>query len=239
MIGLSIASVTPIGKPTADAPSGGRFGATVAGPITVAVIADDVISADGVVAGLRMVPGVQYLSADRLNEADVVVVVAFELTEPLLAKLKSLHENAVNPDQCLVLVADVPDERTMARVFTYGAVSILPRRGVTRESIVRAVVASGSGSAMLPGPVARWIVDHSRTYEHVVRTSHGILAGGLTAREVEVVRLLAEGMSTTEIAIRLAYAERTIKNIVRDLLVRLGVRNRTQAVAYAFRVGAI
>ena len=62
---------------------------------------------------------------------------------------------------------------------------------------------------------------------------------GPTPRERDVLELLADGHSTREIAIRLAYSERTIKNILQDLTTRLHLRNRTQAVAHAVRSGWI
>jgi len=54
-----------------------------------------------------------------------------------------------------------------------------------------------------------------------------------------VLALLAEGYPTREIAQRLSYSERTIKNVVQEITTRLQLRNRTQAVAYAIRRGWI
>ncbi len=62
---------------------------------------------------------------------------------------------------------------------------------------------------------------------------------GWSAREIEVLRLLAHGLSTREVARRLAYSERTIKNVVYDLTTRHGLRNRTHAVAVAVRAGVV
>jgi DNA-binding CsgD family transcriptional regulator len=61
----------------------------------------------------------------------------------------------------------------------------------------------------------------------------------LTRRELEVLRLLADGDTTREIAERLCYSERTVKNIVRDLLLKLNGRTRAHAVALATRRGMI
>jgi DNA-binding NarL/FixJ family response regulator len=62
---------------------------------------------------------------------------------------------------------------------------------------------------------------------------------GLTKRERDVLALVAEGYSTREVSTRLCYSERTIKNVIQEVTVRLNVRNRTQAVAYAVRNGWI
>jgi DNA-binding NarL/FixJ family response regulator len=61
----------------------------------------------------------------------------------------------------------------------------------------------------------------------------------LTDREYEVLRMLADGASTRGIAERLSYSERTVKNIVRNLLVKLGCKTRAHAVALAVRQGVI
>jgi DNA-binding CsgD family transcriptional regulator len=61
----------------------------------------------------------------------------------------------------------------------------------------------------------------------------------LTRRELDVLRLLAEGDTTRDIAERMSYSERTVKNIVRDLLVKLNGRTRAHAVALATRRGMI
>jgi DNA-binding NarL/FixJ family response regulator len=60
-----------------------------------------------------------------------------------------------------------------------------------------------------------------------------------SARELDVLELLAEGLATREVARRLRYSERTIKNILQDLTVRLNARNRTHVVAHAVRQGWI
>jgi DNA-binding NarL/FixJ family response regulator len=61
----------------------------------------------------------------------------------------------------------------------------------------------------------------------------------LTNREYDVLRMLADGESTRGIAQRLSYSERTVKNIVRDLLVKLNGKTRAHAVALAARQGVI
>jgi DNA-binding NarL/FixJ family response regulator len=70
-------------------------------------------------------------------------------------------------------------------------------------------------------------------------TPHGLTAVGLSQREVTVLRMIADGLATSEIAAELNYSERTIKNVLHNLTTRLQLRTRAQAVAYAMREGLI
>lgn len=209
------------------------------GQVTVSVITDDPVGADAVQAYLRTAADLRVLPRDRARDADVVVAVTTTPTPELLGALEEVHRAGSSPRRCVVLICDPLPERLLARAFRYGVVSIVPRRSATRETITAAVQASGRGSSMLSGPVTRWLADHGREFQQVLLSTHGITAGGLTTREVDILRLLADGMSTAEVAQRLSYAERTIKNVIADLLSRLQLRNRTQAVSYAYRAGAI
>ncbi len=66
-----------------------------------------------------------------------------------------------------------------------------------------------------------------------------ICFAGCSDREVEVLRLVADGLDTAEIATRLSYSQRTIKTVLHDVTTRLQLRNRSHAVAYALREGLI
>jgi DNA-binding CsgD family transcriptional regulator len=62
---------------------------------------------------------------------------------------------------------------------------------------------------------------------------------GLTPRELEVLRLVSDGLDTQQIADRLCYSERTVKGVIHDVTTRLNLRNRSHAVAFAMRRGWI
>jgi len=61
----------------------------------------------------------------------------------------------------------------------------------------------------------------------------------MSEREIEVLRHLADGRDTAEIAEAMAYSERTIKNIIHEVTTRLNLKNRSHAVAYAMKSGII
>jgi DNA-binding CsgD family transcriptional regulator len=65
----------------------------------------------------------------------------------------------------------------------------------------------------------------------------GLITSGLSERETDVIRLVAEGLDTREIAAKLCYSERTIKNALHGLMVRLQLRNRAHPVTFAAREG--
>ncbi|MFE9445427.1 response regulator transcription factor [Streptomyces sp. NPDC006602] len=80
-----------------------------------------------------------------------------------------------------------------------------------------------------------------RTLIERLRSQPGQQPGSaeLSTRELDVLRLLAEGLSTAEVAGSLNYSERAIRNVLHDMITRLRLRNRTHAVAYAIRNGAV
>jgi DNA-binding CsgD family transcriptional regulator len=92
---------------------------------------------------------------------------------------------------------------------------------------VRAITRDGGLSAALPMP------------EPNAAEASEIEAPPLTRREEDVLRLLADGGTTRDIAQHLSYSERTVKNIVRSVLDKLGCRTRAHAVALAARHGVV
>lgn len=63
------------------------------------------------------------------------------------------------------------------------------------------------------------------------------MLSGFSHREIDVIKLVAEGLETREIAAKLCYSERTVKSVLQGMMLRLNLRNRAHAVAYAAREG--
>jgi DNA-binding NarL/FixJ family response regulator len=207
--------------------------------VTVAVLGDDPLMIGRVGTQLTTSPDVRVVPDADSTTADVLLILTTAVTEQLLTHLNRLADDATNPTQRMVLVADHLRQRHLPHIFRCGVVSVLPRRGVATSLIMRAVLTSHTGGAMLPETVTRWLVDETRTFQSDMLASNGLQAGGLTPREVDVLKLLADGTDTPHIAQVLSYSERTIKKIIQDMLTRLNLHNRAHAVSYALRVGAI
>jgi DNA-binding NarL/FixJ family response regulator len=91
----------------------------------------------------------------------------------------------------------------------------------------------------MPPDLVRHLLDQVSLLHRTALEPRGLSITGLTERERDVLKLIADGLSTREVAIKLAYSERTIKAVLQSLTIRLNLRNRTQAVAYAVRNGWI
>jgi DNA-binding NarL/FixJ family response regulator len=109
---------------------------------------------------------------------------------------------------------------------------------VTAERLFDAVRVVAAGEALLAPTVTRRLIgEFARLRRGPVQRPARLDA--LTARETEVLRLIAEGLSNPEIAERLVLSEETVKTHVSRLLSKLGLRNRTQAVVTAYEAGLV
>jgi DNA-binding NarL/FixJ family response regulator len=206
-------------------------------PVALAIVAEDPMIGQGAEAYLRTRPEVTVLAADHPDGADVVLVLAGVIAEDTLALMEAVART--HPDARFVLVGDGVREHHVLRAVALGMVSVLPRREADFDRIVAAILAMRDGRLELPTAAVGWLAHHLRSIQRDILGPHGLTSAGLETREVDVLRLLAEGLGTPEIATRLAYSERTVKNIIHGVLMRLQLRNRTQAVAYAMRNGVL
>ena len=114
-----------------------------------------------------------------------------------------------------------------------GAVGVLRKDTLTTDSLATAVRAAANGTGVVTPELLRDLLDG---------LAAGIerpVAARLTDREQQVLSLIAEGHPTREVAERLCYSERTVKNVLHDVVTKLGARSRSQAVAHAVREGLI
>jgi DNA-binding NarL/FixJ family response regulator len=207
--------------------------------VGVAVLAGDQLTRDGVVAGLASQPAVEVYLGERQRSARVLLTVADLVTDEVLGGIERFGQASRHRDLAVVLVAQEIREHHVLRAVELGLAGLLPRRDAGFDQVARAVVAAASGRAELPAAVTRRLLEQLRGVQRDVLGPRGLTVSGFTDRELEVLRLLAEGLDTGEVALKLNYSQRTVKNIIYGVMSRFGLRNRTHAVAYAIRAGAL
>ena len=203
-------------------------------PIQLHVHAADPISQAGIEAALRSRTEVQL--AEAATRADVAVVVADEVDDETVRMLKSAQRNGCS--RTVLVVTRIDDAGLLAAVEA-GACGLVRRAEATPLALVGAVRAAAQGNGTVPPDLlGRLLNQIGRLQQHVLGP-RGLTLAGLSEREISVLRLVADGYDTGEIARNLCYSERTIKNVIHDVTSRLQLRNRSQAVAYAVREGLI
>lgn len=169
----------------------------------------------------------------------MVLVIAGYVSEKTLSLMEQAAELVSDREMRFVLVCDGIREAQLLRALSLGMVSVLLRQDADYQQIARAVVNARDGRVELPREAHEWLEKRIRPVQRDALAPHGLTAAGLDTREVEVLRLLAEGMDIIEIAQRLNYSERTVRNIIHGVLGRMKLRNRVHAVAYALRNGVM
>jgi len=133
----------------------------------------------------------------------------------------------------VVCSSQTADHMVLAAVQA-GAVGVLRKDTLTTESLAAAVRAAANGTGVLTTELLRDLLDGMSPDGN----GKSVVAR-LTEREQQVLSLIAAGHPTREVAQQLCYSERTVKNVLHDVVTKLNARSRSQAVAHAVREGLI
>ena len=204
--------------------------------VHVVVQACDPLSHAGVVAQLGGHPDVRVVTPEMNGHGAVWLVVADDLDEQTLQRLRAVSRHGTS---AIVLVASRLDDASLIKAVEAGVVGIVRRSEATTERLVAVIRAAARGDAAVPPDLLGKLLAQVGRLERQVLAPRGLTVAGLCEREVDVLRLVADGYDTAEIADRLSYSERTVKNVLHYVTSRLHLRNRSQAVAYAVREGLI
>jgi DNA-binding NarL/FixJ family response regulator len=197
--------------------------------------ADDPISRAGVASQLRPRPEVFVLDEQETAGAMVSLVVADRVAEPTLRAIRSLRQRQTG----VVLMVVEVDDAALVSAIEAGVAAIIRRCEATPDRLVAVIRSAAAGEAAVPPDLLCRLLNQVGQLQRQVLTPRGLSFAVLADREVEVLRLVAEGLDTAEIATRLSYSQRTIKTVLHDVTTRLQLRNRSHAVAYALREGLI
>jgi DNA-binding NarL/FixJ family response regulator len=203
---------------------------------TVRVYARDPISEAGVSSALRPRPEVRVVAPNEVEPPDVVLVVVDTVDEEALNTLRFVRRNG---EAHVILVAATLDDRDLVRAVECGVVGIVRRSDATTDRLLSVISSAAAGEGTVPPDLLGRLLDQVGRLQRTVLDPRGITFAGLASREIEVLKLVAEGWDTSQIATKLSYSERTVKNVLHDVTTRLQLRNRSHAVAYAMREGLI
>jgi DNA-binding NarL/FixJ family response regulator len=207
--------------------------------LRISVIFADPIYARGLQASLAELPDVSSVEyavavADAVSDGDVdsadVVVLDSEL--PGVGELA--HELACCSSARVLLCVRAGSRDDLTSVIG-DASGVLAAEALTPEVMAAAIRAISHGVGVLGIDLLRDLLYGVQTAPPAPPIAGGRETERLTSREHAVLSLVAEGVPSREIANRLAYSERTIKNILHDVITKLGARSRSHAVAVAVR----
>ncbi|MEU5427242.1 response regulator transcription factor [Streptomyces olivoreticuli] len=229
------------------------------------VVADDqTVVREGIVMLLGLLPGIEVVGA-AADGHEAVRLVAAHSPDVVLMDLRMPRCDGVEatrrirdeyPSTQVVVLTTYADDDSLFPALRAGARGYLTK-DAGGEEIVRAVRHVMSGEAGLSPNVQRRLLERLSGPEAEGSPARAAAAGsplrepvpgvaprrelpdGLTAREAEVLSLVAEGLSNAEIARRLHVSTATVKTHINNLFAKTGVRDRAQAVRYAFRHGIV
>lgn len=203
-------------------------------PLSVSVDATDPVLEAGVTSTLRCCPGITVVPADQA--ADATVLVLDVLDDTALERVRDIRRTGRRPEVVLMLPEIGPTE--VVDALAAGANGLLRRREADPDRLARTVVAAAQGDCLVPQDLLARLADGDQDTSGR-GPADGWLAAAISEREQAVLRLVADGFETGEIAKRLCYSPRTVTNVVHDITHRFRLHNRAHAVAYALRAGML
>ena len=195
-----------------------------------------ILTADGIDVVAEAANGAEAIDAVRRTRPDVVLM---DIRMPVLDGLEATRRILTGGDaeQRVIILTTFDLDHYVYAALTAGASGFL-LKDVTPENLVAAVRLVRAGDALLAPAITRRLVERFARRDPESAVLHRDLAA-LTPREVEVLRLLAQGLSNAELAARLYLSEATVKTHVGRILAKLGLRDRVQAVVVAYETGLV
>jgi two-component system, NarL family, response regulator len=202
-------------------------------PITILTADDHPLIRDGLAAVLRAESGLQVVAEAANGEEAMEAyarlrpdIVLMDLRMPVMDGLTATRAIlGDDPNARIIVLTTYDGDEDIHRALAAGARGYL-LKDMMRTDLLNVIRAVHRGQRGIPAPVA------ARLAEHTPRI-------GLTPRELEVLRLVADGLSNAQVAERIGRTEGTVKVHLKNILQKLDVKDRTEAVTTALRRGFI
>jgi two-component system NarL family response regulator len=215
-------------------------------PVRVLVADKKELFREGLVRLLEEQPDIEVVcqcennsdAIERVRETEPhVVLMDLEVTDGRGVELvRSISEEL--PQAKVAMLTDCEDEGTLLDALQAGAKGYMPK-DVSVTSLAKSIDLLSEGEVVVSPPIAQRLLEDFAVARGERETSDPQDSHDLSEREVEVLRLIAKGATTKEIASQLVIAENTAKVHARNVLGKLGLRNRQQAAAYAIKAGFV
>ncbi|MFI6864219.1 response regulator [Streptomyces sp. NPDC050421] len=215
--------------------------ASAAVPIRVLIVDDQMMVREGFSVLLNAMPGIEVVG-EAVNGRQAVAqvaalrpdVVLMDIRMPELNGIEATREIVAADADAKVLVLTTFDlDEYVYQALRAGAAGFLLKDASARQ-LADGVRVVASGEALLAPTVTKRLITEFSKLAAAPRPPALAQIGDLTERETEVLVLIAQGLSNAEIASHLVVAESTIKTHVSRILVKLGLRDRTQAAVFAY-----
>jgi len=207
----------------------------------VIVCDDQATVRDGLVMLLKLEPDIDIVGTAE-DGAEAVQMVADKGPDLILMDLKMPIMNGVEatrqimmkyPQVKVLVLTTYADDEWLFDAIQAGASGYL-LKDTPREELIRAVRGTAAGKTYIDPSIAKKVLDQVSSRQTQPAT---LVTSKLTEREVEVLRLIAKGLSNADIADRLFLSDGTVRNHVSAILAKLGVNDRTQAAILAIKHG--
>ena len=213
-------------------------------PVRVLLADDHTLFRKGIRTILEKMPSIEVVGEAATGEEVVTLaneivpdVILMDIKMPGISGIEATrHIIQENPHIGVILVTMYDDPESAFAGMRAGARGYVLKEA-DPEELRRAVDAAQRGEVMLCPLIADKVLDHFRTGPRPQPS--GLPYEQLTNRELEVLRLAADGLTNKEIAGRLVISEKTVKNHVANIFSKLNVNDRTQAILYALRQGLV
>jgi DNA-binding NarL/FixJ family response regulator len=210
-------------------------------PVRVLIADDHTLFREGLARLLEEDPRVEVVDQAR-DGLEAVELAANLRPDVILMDLKMPNLNGA--EAARRIIAERPDIKVLVLTCfeTEGVVLEAMRAGVSGymlkdvppEALVSSILATTAGEYVIASPVAKRLIDSFTAVE-----TQGELFEGLSAREIQIVKLIASGLVNKQIARRLQVSEKTVRNHISNVYQKLGVMDRSQVALYAVRKGLV
>ena len=223
-----------------DAPADG--GPEASDPIRVVICDDHALFRRGLTMVLADEVDIEVVGEAEDGDAAVAAaeqlapdVVLMDVRMPKRSGIEATRAIAeVVPTARIVMLTVSDEEEDLYEAVKAGAAGYLLKE-ISIEEVAEAIRAVMTGQSLITPSMASKLLAEFSNLSKKAEARHAVPVPRLTDRELEVLRLVAQGMSNKEIAVELYISENTVKNHVRNILEKLHLHSRMEAVVYAVR----